>query len=99
MRFLSKAKRRRNAVVPAVYLALLVVCGFVVGCGKKDAGTAATAPANSLKGHAPNVSTGEAKLTPEQEASKQRAIQQGPSVEAANEAAAKAANDARIAGK
>lgn len=73
--------RRRTTRVLA--LVLLAVCGFVAGCGSKNASTAAAAPPTSLKGVAPVVPTGDVKGTPEQEAAKQKAIQNGPAIEAA----------------
>ena len=85
-----KVRRGPTAILLGLYAALLVASVVVTGCGNKEASTAATPP-TSQQGVAPSVSNGETKGTPEQEAAKAKAMQQGPSIEAANEAARAAA--------
>ncbi len=73
--------RRFVAIAGAGFL---VLGSVVAGCGKKEVDSAA-APPGSLKNQAPTVPSGEVKGTPEQEAAKAKAIQQGPAVGAAIE--------------
>ena len=68
----------RSFILPVVLLCAAL--SLVAGCGNKEVETAAP---TSLKGQAPTVPTGEVKGTPEQEAAKQKAIQEGPAIEAA----------------
>ena len=78
-------QRKAFVLTAAVGTVFFTALFFAGGCGKKEADTA-VAPPTSLKGQAPAVPTGEVKGTPEQEAAKQKAIQDGPAIQAAIEA-------------
>jgi hypothetical protein len=69
----------------AAILPLLLAAGFLAaGCGEKTAETSPTATGpTASKG----TEGGAMKPTAEQEAARQRAIDQGPAIQAANEAA------------
>ena len=74
--------QRKRLAAAGVFL---IVFALASGCGKKEDTASATPPA-SLKGQAPGVPAEAVKLTPEQEAARQKAIQQGPGIEAAIQA-------------
>lgn len=78
--WLTQSGNRSLLATAGVLLAL--TGATLAGCEKKAPDAPTVAPA-SLKGQAPVVPTGEVKGTPEQEAVKQHAIEQGPAIEAA----------------
>ena len=76
----QSGSRRWLTAGAALMLGIGVITG---GCAKKEAVVPASAPAGGAVSASADVAPGAAKPTPEQEAAKQRAIQQGPAIEAA----------------
>ena len=82
--------RRRYRNVPILLAAMLCAGGsLLAGCGNKDASapSPAAAPTPSAGMAAAPGAAGQetVKGTPEQEAAKQRAIDEGPAIQAAND--------------
>jgi hypothetical protein len=80
----SSLDSRRHRFAAAAVLCLSLSVGAVAGgCAKKEASAPSPTNAAAVGQPSADIAPGAAKPTPEQEAAKQRGLQQGPAIEAA----------------